>query len=131
MKKFVFHKNILFICGGAFPDLEEIIVTYGEKGAYAFSTTEDKIFYAPAKEVSVVSTVGAGDSFGAAYLVSRFKGRNIEESLKRATEVSAKVVSIEEAIPLDYMDSKLDILFLGTCACDFSPKLENELKDKF
>lgn len=123
-------QNLHLLCS-TYPDLEEIIVTYGEKGAYAFSTTEDKIFYAPAKEVSVVSTVGAGDSFGAAFIVSRLKGRNIEESLKRATEVSAKVVSIEEAIPLDYMDSKLDILFLGTCACDFSPKLENELKDKF
>lgn len=26
---------------------------------------------------------------------------------------------------------KLDILFLGTCACDFSPRLKDECKDKF
>ncbi len=29
------------------------------------------------------------------------------------------------------MKSNIDILFLGTCAADFSPKLKNEYKDKF
>ena len=27
--------------------------------------------------------------------------------------------------------SAFDLIFLGTCACDFSPKLKNEFKDKF
>jgi len=29
------------------------------------------------------------------------------------------------------MDHNMDVLFLGTCACDFSPELETKYKDKF
>ena len=93
-------QNFYLLCS-KYPNIEEITVTYGEGGAYAFSIVEDKICYAPAKQVDVVSTVGAGDSFGASYLVSRLKGESIEQSLKRATEVSAYVVSCKDAIPME------------------------------
>ena len=93
-------QNFYLLCS-KYPNIEEITVTYGEGGAYAFSIVENKICYAPAKQVDVVSTVGAGDSFGASYLVSRLKGKSIEQSLKRATEVSAYVVSCKDAIPME------------------------------
>jgi fructokinase len=93
-------QNFYLLCS-KYPNIEEITVTYGEGGAYAFSIVEDKICYAPAKQVDVVSTVGAGDSFGASYLVSRLKGKSIEQSLKRATEVSAYVVSCKDATPME------------------------------
>jgi fructokinase len=93
-------QNFYLLCS-KYPNIEEITVTYGEGGAYAFSKVEDKICYAPVKQVDVVSTVGAGDSFGASYLVSRLKGKSIEQSLKRATEVSAYVVSCKDAIPME------------------------------
>ena len=48
----------------------------------------------------MVSTVGAGDSYGAAFLVSYLSGRSIPECLLRATEVSAEVVSRAEALPI-------------------------------
>ena len=91
----------LQLLSARYSDLEEIVVTCGENGAYAYSVYDDKLYYASAKEVDVISTVGAGDSFGAAYLVSRFKGESIEQSLKRATEVSAYVVSCKDAIPME------------------------------
>ena len=93
-------QNFYLLCS-KYPNIEEVTVTYGEGGAYAFSIVEDKICYAPAKQVDVVSTVGAGDSFGASYLVSRLKGKSIEQRLKRATEVSAYVVSCKDAIPME------------------------------
>jgi sugar/nucleoside kinase (ribokinase family) len=82
-------------------NLEEIAVTCGENGAYVYFSREDKIYYTPARAVKVVSTVGAGDSFGAAYLVSRLKGNDIISSLERAAEVSAYVVSCKDAIPME------------------------------
>lgn len=93
-------QNLYLLCS-KYPNIEEVTVTYGAGGAYAFSIVEDKICYAPAKQVDVVSTVGAGDSFGASYLVSRLKGKSIEQSLKRAAEVSAYVVSCKDAIPME------------------------------
>ena len=93
-------QNLYLLCS-KYPNIEEITVTYGKDGAYAFSITEDKICYAPAKQVDVISTVGAGDSFGAAYLVSRLKGNDIISSLEHATEVSAYVVSCKDAIPME------------------------------
>ena len=91
----------LRLLSAKYRNLEEIAVTCGENGAYVYFSREDKIYYTPARAVKVVSTVGAGDSFGAAYLVSRLKGNDIISSLERATEVSAYVVSCKDAIPME------------------------------
>jgi fructokinase len=91
----------LRLLSAKYRNLEEITVTCGENGAYAYFVYDDKLYYASAKEVDVISTVGAGDSFGASYLVSRLKGKSIEQSLKRAAEVSAYVVSCKDAIPME------------------------------
>lgn len=81
-----------------FNNLEQIILTCGSDGAYVYINTEDKEYYCPAKKVKVVSTVGAGDSFAATYLIEYLKGNSIDECLKRATEASASVVSKLEVI---------------------------------
>ena len=91
----------LRLLSAKYHNLEEIAVTCGEDGAYVYSVFEDKIYYAPARTVKVISTVGAGDSFGASYLVSKLKGMDIASSLERATEVSAYVVSCKDAIPME------------------------------
>ncbi|MBQ9744104.1 MAG: hypothetical protein IJW19_03170 [Clostridia bacterium] len=78
-----------------------ILLTCGEKGAYAYSASDGKIMYRQAKKADVISTVGAGDSFGAVFLTEFFLGKELETCLDSAICVSAQVVSHKEAVPLD------------------------------
>ena len=75
-----------------FEKLNTILLTDGEKGAYSVDRGEEPIFL-PAKKVKVVSTVGAGDSFGAAWLISRFSGDSASLALQNAVNYSADVIS--------------------------------------
>ena len=52
-------------------------------------------------KTEVSSTVGAGDSFSAAFLVNFLNGKSTEESLDAAVRLSALVVSHHDAVP-DY-----------------------------
>ena len=75
-----------------FEKLNTVLLTDGENGAYSIDRGEEIIFM-PAKKVTVVSTVGAGDSFGAAWLVSRFSGDSPALALQNAVIYSADVIS--------------------------------------
>ncbi len=83
----------------AYPNLALVLLTCGEQGAYAYVTAQNSLTYAPAKQVQVVSTVGAGDSFGATFFTHYLGGAPIAECLRLATERSAYVVSHLSAIP--------------------------------
>lgn len=82
-----------------FIKIEIIIITCGDKGAYAYSKKESKLYFCPAIKTKVESTVGAGDSFGAAFLTEYLKSQDIEKALLLASNVSAYVVSQRGAIP--------------------------------
>ncbi len=82
-----------------YKNLKIIIITLGNAGAYIYDAQSNAEFSAPAVKVKVLSTVGAGDSFSAAFLYSYINGKNIQKSLEYATRVSAFVVSREEAVP--------------------------------
>ncbi|MBQ8392917.1 MAG: hypothetical protein IJX51_04005 [Clostridia bacterium] len=84
-----------------YKSIEIIILTYGEKGAYVYSASDGKIIYRQAKKADVISTVGAGDSFGAVFLTEYLFGKELETCLDSAICVSAQVVSHKEAVPLD------------------------------
>ena len=75
-----------------FEKLNTVLLTDGENGAYSIDRGEETIFI-PAKKVTVVSTVGAGDSFGAAWLISRFSGDSPSLALQNAVNYSADVIS--------------------------------------
>ena len=57
------------------------------------------MYYCPSESVPVVSTVGAGDSFGATFLTQYVKTKDIPYSLKLSAKISAFVVAHKEAIP--------------------------------
>lgn len=82
-----------------FDNIGIIVVTDGERGAYCYSADEDRTYFVKAEKVDVVSTVGAGDSFGAAFVTCLLSGDSIDSSLKTASRVSGLVVSHKEAVP--------------------------------
>ena len=81
----------------AYPHLHTVLITLGAQGALAYT---DKGRYAcPAVPVHAISTVGAGDSFAATFLMNRLKGKDIPAALQAASAVAAYVVSQTGAIP--------------------------------
>lgn len=93
-------KEILKELSKNFPNISIILLTCGKDGAYAYDTKNDLIVYEQAKKVVPVSSVGAGDSFLAAFVSSYLKGSSIQVSLDNAISLSAFVVSKADAIPI-------------------------------
>ena len=91
-------KTILNEFSIKYQNIELILLTCGEKGAYAYTTKDKKLYFKEALKVNVVSTVGAGDSFGACFLYNYLLGKSIDECLFKATKRSAEIVSILSAI---------------------------------
>lgn len=77
--------------------LDCLVLTCGAKGSYVFGKRGGMSFIeSPA--VRVVDTVGAGDSFTAAFVASLLVGKSIEEAHRRAVDVAAYVCSCPGAM---------------------------------
>lgn len=83
----------------SYPQLEVVLVTLGKDGSYAYTAKEGREFRQKSIGDTVVSTVGAGDSFAAAWLVSYLNQKPIAECMRRAAEVSGFVVAHTQAVP--------------------------------
>ena len=81
-----------------FPNIELILLTCGEEGSYAYQGKDDVLTYQEAFKVKVISTVGAGDCFGATFLVNYLNGDSIKECLYKANKAASIVVNKVEAI---------------------------------
>ena len=81
-----------------FPNIELILLTCGEEGSYAYQGKDDILTYQEAFKVEVISTVGAGDCFGATFLVNYLNGDSIKECLYKANKAASIVVNKVEAI---------------------------------
>lgn len=97
-EEFDLYKTAAKVIFDKYNNLEQIVLTCGSKGAYAYINQDEKEYYYPANKVKVVSTVGAGDSFAATYLIEYLKGNSIDNCLKAATDASASVVSRLEVL---------------------------------
>ena len=73
-----------------------IIVTLGSRGAAYYDGTH--ITTIPSVPVSVVDTIGAGDSHIGAIISGISKGLSIQDSIKTANKVSACIVGIHGAV---------------------------------
>lgn len=80
-------------------NLNVVIVTRGAQGSLAYDCRSNRTVRCDAEPVTVASTVGAGDSFSAAFLYRYMAGWDIPRCLKAASRVSAYVVSRTEAVP--------------------------------
>jgi len=73
----------------------------GEKGSVAYDARRDETVVSETpKAAKVVSTVGAGDSYGAAFVHAYMQGKPLAECVSRATWLSCRVVECLEAVPL-------------------------------
>ena len=60
-----------------FENMSIVIVTLGENGSFAYEKNLDSFFECGAVKVEPVSIVGAGDSFGAAFLSAYLQGNSM------------------------------------------------------
>lgn len=78
-------------------NLRMLILTCGVNGSYVF--TPGHVSFVETPRVPVADTVGAGDSFTAAFTASLLRGASIDEAHKLAVEVSAYVCTQNGAMP--------------------------------
>ena len=79
-------------------NLKMLILTCGVNGSYVF--TPGEVSFVETPKVEVADTVGAGDSFTAAFVASILKGLPIPEAHKLAVETSAFVCTQNGAMPV-------------------------------
>lgn len=79
-------------------NLKMLILTCGINGSYVF--TPGNVSFQPTPVVEVADTVGAGDSFTAAFISSLLKGRSVAEAHSRAVQTSAFVCTRNGAMPV-------------------------------
>lgn len=77
--------------------LRYLVVTRGAQGSLALDAHSVSQLAAPT--VQVVDTIGAGDSFTAAFVVSLLQGRTLEQAHKRASDLAAFVCTQAGATP--------------------------------
>ncbi|MCB9492644.1 MAG: carbohydrate kinase family protein [Epsilonproteobacteria bacterium] len=68
-----------------------VVITNGCNGVYV--AAEKTVFFCPSLEIDVVDSVGAGDSFGSAFVASLMYKQSIEDALRAGIANSASVLS--------------------------------------
>lgn len=79
-------------------NLKMLILTCGINGSYVF--TPGNVSFQPTPKVDVADTVGAGDSFTAAFIASILKGKSVAEAHSIAVRTSAFVCTKDGAMPV-------------------------------
>lgn len=78
-------------------NLKMLILTCGINGSYVF--TPGNVSFLPTPVVEVADTVGAGDSFTAAFISAILKWRSVAEAHSLAVRTSAYVCTCPGAMP--------------------------------
>lgn len=79
-------------------NLKMLILTCGINGSYVF--TPGNVSFQPTPKVEVADTVGAGDSFTAAFISSILKGKPVAQAHACAVNTSAFVCTHKGAMPV-------------------------------
>ncbi len=79
-------------------NLKMLILTCGINGSYVF--TPGNVSFQPTPKVEVADTVGAGDSFTAAFIASILKGKSVAQAHSLAVQTSAFVCTKKGAMPI-------------------------------
>ncbi|MBR6533821.1 MAG: carbohydrate kinase [Clostridia bacterium] len=95
------YKEFARLLKERYSNLRIIVITLGADGAYCYDCRKDKEYSCESQKVEVDSTVGAGDSFSAAFLYQYSRKKDIQFSLDYASKIAGYVVSKYDAVP-DY-----------------------------
>ena len=79
--------------------LKVLILTCGVRGSYVFSSIGRDVSFIGTPKVVVADTVGAGDSFTAAFTSALIRGLPIPDAHRLAVNVSAYVCTCQGAMP--------------------------------
>ena len=79
-------------------NLKMLILTCGVNGSYVF--TPGHVSFVETPKVQVADTVGAGDSFTAAFAAAILRGRSVSEAHRLAVTTSAYVCTQQGAMPV-------------------------------
>ncbi len=79
-------------------NLKMLILTCGINGSYVF--TPGTVSFQPTPKVEVADTVGAGDSFTAAFISGILKGMTVADAHSLAVRTSAYVCTKKGAMPI-------------------------------
>ena len=90
-------------------NLELILVTEGERGAFAMSETGETREVAPAAEITVTETVGAGDAFSAVCILGLLQKWPLTITLQRAQQFASLVV-MQQGATLSDLSTYRDLL---------------------
>ena len=88
-------------------NLDMLVLTCGVNGSYVF--TPGKVSFQETPRVDVADTVGAGDSFTAAFCSGVLAGMDVADAHRLAVETSAYVCTQSGAMPVipDYILNKV------------------------
>ena len=78
-------------------NLKMLILTCGVNGSYVF--TPGHVSFVKTPKVTVADTVGAGDSFTAAFVSALLRGRSVSEAHSLAVDTSAYICTQNGAMP--------------------------------
>lgn len=92
-------ETVLNICK-AFDNIRLVLFTKGECGSLIYDKKEKRFYDISCKDAKVVSTVGAGDSYSAAFLCEYFKSGDVKKAGDAGAQLSAFVVAHREAVPI-------------------------------
>jgi len=105
LKSPIIHQDISFGLNHYFTEILKrgpkiVVVTNGEEGVYV--AYKNQIYFQPSIPAAVVSTLGAGDSFGSCFVASIASGKSIEEAMLYGVINSSSVIG--------YLDAKTGLL---------------------
>lgn len=88
--------------------LDMVILTCGAEGSHIITANE--LSFCPTPKVVVADTVGAGDSFAAAFCAALLNGKGLQDAHRVATAVAAYVCTQRGSMPAIPMELKQEIV---------------------
>ena len=105
INKFKGHEEFAQILAETYKKLKVVLITLGGNGAYALNIADKKGYSCKSQKVEPKSTVGAGDSFSAAFLHRYLRGCDMQFCI----EYAAKVAASKIAVSVGFLPSRMSM----------------------
>lgn len=99
-------------------NLKGLVLTHGAKGAEVITADGQRVKAQPAKNISVIDTVGAGDAFASIIILGLSKNWNMDITISRAQDFASELVAHRGAT---VSDASFYRYFISDWKLDVSP----------